>query len=162
MALVASIRHAAITNDYNDGARALKNYLRYAQACSAGDAQAARRVLWEINPAERSAPGAAPAHAVIAQLAERLRQKGYEVETDVGQSGFRCDLAVRARGERRHRLGILVDTDAYYQNANLLERDVLRPRLLRDFGWNVVLVLTKDWFEDSDAVMNAVEKRLAN
>src|SRR6266480_3347308 len=41
MALVSSIRHDAITNEYNDGARALKNYLRYAEACSVGDAQSA-------------------------------------------------------------------------------------------------------------------------
>ena len=95
MALVSSIRHHAITNDYNDGARALKNYLRYAEACSAGDVQSARRVLWEINPAERTAAGTAPTHVVVGQLAAQLRDRGYEVETNVGQSGFRCDLAVR-------------------------------------------------------------------
>jgi hypothetical protein len=161
MALVASIRHHAITNDYNDGARALKNYLRYAEACSAGDVRTARRVLWEINPVERAASSTAPTNVVIVQLASRLRDRGYEVETNVGQSSFRCDLAVRVRDERRYRLGILVDTDSYYQNANLLERDLLQPRLLRNFGWNVVLVLTKDWFENANAVMQAIEQRLA-
>src|SRR5205823_1530504 len=106
MALVSSIRHPAITNDYNDGARTLKNYLRYAEACSAGDAQSARRVLWEINPAESAAASIAPAYVVVGQLAAQLRNRGYEVETDVGQSSFRCDLAVRRRGERCYRLGI--------------------------------------------------------
>jgi very-short-patch-repair endonuclease len=161
MALVSSIRHHAITNDYNDGARALKNYLRYAEACSAGDAPLARRILWEINPAESVAASGAPNNVVLAQLAQQLRDRGYKVDTNVGQSGFRCDLAVRVRDERRYRLGIMVDTDSYYQNANLLERDVLRPRLLRNFGWQVVMVLTKDWFEDSKAVVQAIEQRLA-
>ena len=161
MALVSSIRHHAITNDYNDGARTLKNYLRYAEACSAGDAQLARRVLWETNPAESVVASTAPTNVVIVQLAAELRERGYEVETDVGQSGFRCDLAVRVRGGRSYRLGIMVDTDSYYQNANLLERDVLRPRLLRNFGWKVVLILTKNWFEDANAVMQAIEQRLA-
>lgn len=160
MALVSSIRHHAITNDYNDGARALKNYLRYAEACSAGDAQSARRVLWEINPAEGAAASAPPPNVVMVQLATRLRERGYEVETNVGQSGFRCDLAVRAHGESRYRLAILVDTDSYYQNTDLLERDLFRPRLLRSFGWNVMLVLTKNWFEDANGVMQAVEQRL--
>jgi hypothetical protein len=160
MALVSSIRHHEITNDYNDGARALKNYLRYAEACSAGDAAAARRVLWEINPADSLAARTAPANVVVDQLAAHLRKRGYEVETHVGQSGFRCDLAVRANGESRYRLGILVDTDSYYQNANLLERELLRPRLLRNFGWNIVLVLTKDWFEDANAVLQTLERRL--
>ena len=160
MALVSSIRHHAITNDYNDGARALKNYLRYAEALSAGDLLTARRVLWEINPTENARARVAPTHIVIAQLAGRLRQRGYEVDHDVGQSGFRCDLAIRPATERRYRLGILVDTECYYQNDNILERDVLRPRLLRNFGWNVVLVLTKDWFESADVVMQALERQL--
>lgn len=160
MALVSSIRHHAITNDYNDGARALKNYLRYAEACSCGDLQAARRVLWETNPVERLAATAESTNVVVAQLATRLRERGYEVETHVGQSAFRCNLAVRVGGESRYRLGILVDTDGYYQNSNLLERDVLRPRLLRHFGWNVALVLTRDWLEDSNAVLQGLEQRI--
>jgi superfamily I DNA and/or RNA helicase len=161
MALVSSIRHHAITNDYNDGARALRNYLRYAEACSIGDVQAARRILWEINPAESTAASPTSTHVVITQLAARLRERGYEVTTDVGQSGFRCDIAVRLGGEQRYRLGIMVDTDSYYQNTNLMDRDVLRPRLLRSFGWDVALVLTKNWFENGDAVMQALEQRLA-
>jgi hypothetical protein len=160
MALVSSVRHHAITNDYNDGARALKNYLRYAEACSVGDTKGARRILWEINPAESAAPEAVPANVVVAQLAVRLRERGYEADANVGQSEFRCDLAVRAPGETQYRLGVLVDTDRYYGNQNLLERDLLRPRLLRDFGWNVALVLTKNWLENPDEVLQAIEKRL--
>jgi superfamily I DNA and/or RNA helicase len=160
MALVSSIRHHAITNDYNDGARALKNYLRYAEASSSGDTETARRVLWEINPAEAAALSDTPTNIVIAQLAARLRERGYEVDTNVGQSGFRCDLAIRARGDHRYRLGILVDTDSHYENANILERDLLRPRLLCSFGWSIMLVLTKNWFEDANAVMQTIEQRL--
>ena len=55
MALVSSIKSGQVTNDYNDGARGLKNYLRYAEALSTGDLAAGRRVLREANPA---GPGA--------------------------------------------------------------------------------------------------------
>ena len=34
MAVVSSIRHHAITNDYNDGASALKSFLQYAESAS--------------------------------------------------------------------------------------------------------------------------------
>lgn len=160
MALVSSIRHPSITNDYNDGARALKNYLRYAEALSAGDQQTARRVLWEINPAESTRTNVAPSHIVITEMAALLRERGFDVDLDVGQSGFRCDLAVRGKGEPRYRLGIMVDTDSYYQINNVLERDMLRPRLLRHFGWYVVQVLTKDWFENTDGVLKSIVNRL--
>jgi len=153
MALVTSIRPPAITNDYNDGARTLKNYLRYAEALSAGNGLAARRVLEEINPAESTRLTARPSHVVVEQIAERLRKRGFEVDRDVGQSDFRCDLAVRARGQPRYSLGVMVDTETYYENDDVLERDLLRPRLLRAFGWAVVPVLTQEWLANPDGVM---------
>ncbi len=82
------------------------------------------------------------------------------MDLDVGQSGFRCDLAVRAGLERSYRLGILVDTDPYYQNGNIIERDVLRPRLLRVFGWEILLVLSKDWLDNPAAVVQTIEEKL--
>ena len=45
MALVSSIRSADITNDYNEGANCLKNYLRYAEAASIGDVEIASQIL---------------------------------------------------------------------------------------------------------------------
>jgi DNA polymerase III delta prime subunit len=160
MALVSSIRHPAITNDYNDGARTLKNYLRYAEALSAGNGPAALRVLREVNPAETARTAVRTTHIVVDQLAARLRQRGYQVDLDVGQSGFRCDLAVRSRGELRYCLGVMVDTESYYQNDDVLERDLLRPRLLRNFDWNVILVLSKDWYDNADAVMQFLEEKV--
>ncbi|MCP6756789.1 hypothetical protein NL533_34705, partial [Klebsiella pneumoniae] len=37
MAVISSIQSTAITNDYNDGAACLKNYLRYSEALSSGN-----------------------------------------------------------------------------------------------------------------------------
>jgi len=37
MAVVSSIQFTDITNEYNDGANCLKNYLRYAEAVSVGN-----------------------------------------------------------------------------------------------------------------------------
>ncbi|MGE3803118.1 MAG: AAA domain-containing protein [Gemmataceae bacterium] len=157
MVVISSIHHHAITNDYNDGARCLKNYLHYAEAASRGDLASARRVLHESRAREVEENEAARADAVVADLEACLLQKGYRVERDVGQSSFRCDLAVFKEGDAKFRAGILVDTDAYYRRHNLLERDVLRPRLLRAFGWEIVRVLTKDWYTERDEVLRAIE-----
>jgi hypothetical protein len=160
MALITSFRHTAITNDYNDGARTLKNYIRYAESLSAGNAAAARRVLREMSPSADSRVTEQSQHIVIGQLADQLRKRGHHVDRDVGQSGFRCDLAVRAPDGSRYRLGILVDTEGHYDQDDLLARDLLRPRLLRMFDWKVARVLTKDWLNDSVAVVESVEQRL--
>jgi hypothetical protein len=150
MAVVSTIRHGEITNEYNEGANCLRNYLRYAEAMSAGDVPTAQRVLSSITRwKERLAPATAPADdAVVQQLSALLRERGYIVDQGVGQSHFRVDLAVRLAGEADYRLGILVDTPLQYEQAEPLERDVMRPRLLRAFGWRVESVLGKDWYEN--------------
>ncbi len=57
MVVVSSITDADITNDYNDGANCLKNYLRYAEAVSCGDQASA--ALRACDPSRRRWPGAA-------------------------------------------------------------------------------------------------------
>src|ERR1043165_3162975 len=155
MAIVSSIRHHEITNDYNDGANSLKSFLHYAEAVSTGDAATARRVLENLNPLARKA--LAPAglgDAVVEQLAAALRARGHAVDLNVGQSRFRCDLAVRGSSDGLYRLGILVDTDGHYANANILDRYLMQPSILRAFGWQFALVLTKDWYQNRDDVLS--------
>jgi predicted DNA-binding WGR domain protein len=161
MAVVSSIRHHAITNDFNDGARCLKNYLRYAEAVSIADMATAHRVLRDMQIRAEDERQECEQDRVAAELAAALRQRGYHVDGSVGQSNFRCDLAVRREGDRAYGAAVLVDTDAHYQRTDVLERDVLRPRLLRGFGWRVAHVLTKDWYEDREAVLNGLERTIA-
>jgi hypothetical protein len=159
MVVVSSIRHFDITNDHNDGAAALKNFLQYADATSNGDAVLARRVLESVNPlARRALAPLTQGDAVVAALAAALRKRGHEVDLDVGQSRFRCDLAVRGGAGDEYQLGILVDTNAHYRNANLLDRYLIQPSILRAFGWRVALVLTKDWFHNPEDVLSRLER----
>ncbi|HEX3624097.1 MAG TPA: AAA domain-containing protein [Verrucomicrobiae bacterium] len=161
MALVSSIHYQEITNDYNDGANSLKNFLQYAEAVSKGDAAAARRVLENLNPLSRKA--LAPLNegdAVVEALAKALRSRGHSVDLNVGQSRFRCDLAVRSSPDNFYLLGILVDTDSHYANPNLLDRYLMQPAILRAFGWRFALILTKDWYHNPDDVLNRIEKLL--
>ncbi|MBK8002164.1 MAG: hypothetical protein IPK15_26595 [Verrucomicrobia bacterium] len=161
MAIVSSIRHHAITNDYNDGANSLKNFLQYAEAVSRGDEATARRVLENLNPLSRKALAPfSKGDAVVEQLAAALRQRGHAVDLNVGQSRFRCDLAVRGSVGSMYQLGILVDTDGHYANSNLLDRYLMQPGILKAFGWRFALVLTKDWYHTPDDVLARLEKLL--
>lgn len=163
MAIVSSIQYADITNDYNDGANCLKNYLRYAEAVSTGNSEVSHRVLhgmsrWQATSDDLDGAADDP---VAEQISAALKAKGYIVDRAVGQSHFRCDLAVRRDGEMLYRLAILLDNDSYYDQSDLLERDLMRPRLLRDFGWKVSFVLAKDWYENSAAVLERLDHLLS-
>jgi predicted DNA-binding WGR domain protein len=163
MAVVSSIRWGDITNDHNEGANCFKNYLRYAEAVSEGRAEGAARVLHSLcrwHELENNG-AAAVSDAVSDQLNAALRDRGYLVDRAVGQSHFRCDLAVRRPGDSSYRLGILVDTSEYYEQSDVLERDVMRPRLLQDFGWNVCQVFAKDWYLDRERVVARILRLIA-
>jgi len=161
LVVVSSIRHHDITNDHNDGANSLKRFLQFAEATSLGDVTGARRVLQNLNPLARKALAPVDgSDAVVTALAAALRSRGYAVDLDVGQSQFRCDLAVGKGSESQYQLGILVDTSAHYRNPDLLDRYLMQPSILRAFGWCFALVLTKDWYQNPSAVLARLERLL--
>jgi predicted DNA-binding WGR domain protein len=161
MAVISSIRAEAITNDNNTGAAALKHFLRYAEHLSAGRARAAQQVLQGLNALTRAALRTDDAEdCVVKQLATALRGRGHEVDEQVGQSRFRCDLALRAAGEPHYSLAILIDTTAHYVSRDVFERFVSRPRILQAFGWNLQHVLSSDWLQDREGVLRRIERAL--
>jgi len=97
---------------------------------------------------------------VVQQLKMALEGAGWLVDPAVGMSHFRCDLGVRQEGDRIYRLGVMVDTESYYAQDDLIERDLMKPSLLQAFGWRIAQVLTCDWFRDREAVMARLEQLL--
>jgi hypothetical protein len=161
MAVVSSIRHQAITNDYNDGAAALKGFLQYAELMSGGDLRSARTVLEGLNVhTRRTTQLKTGADHIVQQLAGSLRERGYAVDEQVGQSRFRCDLAIRRPDQSQYRIALLIDTADFYANRNVVERNVTRPAILRSFGWEVMTVLSRDWYHEPNAVLDRIERRM--
>ncbi len=160
MVVASSIRPEQITNDYNDGAHCLKSYLGFSMAMSSGDLAAARRILAELSAKRDDSRKETRISPAAREMTVALRAQGYEVDTAVGQSDFRCDLAVRCPGDREYKLAVLVDSDPYYAQTDALGRDVLRPGLLKTFGWRVVMITAKDWYQDRDWVLERLERAL--
>jgi predicted DNA-binding WGR domain protein len=157
MVLVSSIRHHQITNDYNDGARALKNFLHYAESLSRGEAAMARQVLDGLNPLKRKSLAKESANLLAGQISAALVRRGWTAVTDAGQSRFRCDVAVREPGSDRHQLAVLIEGGGA---ADVLERFHTRPGILRAFGWQVAVVTAKDWWHEPEAVLERIERLL--
>ena len=157
MAVVSSIRSHDITNDYNDGANCLKNYLEYSDAISRGDESRATRILRVLSAQQNERMDDEPrVDAIVQDLSAALIARGFEVSMGVGQSHFTCDLAVRNPGASEHQVAILVDTVSHYAVDNVLERYVQRPGILRAFGWEVIEVLAKDWFHAPEDVLSLI------
>jgi hypothetical protein len=157
MVLVSSIDHTAITNVYNDGANTLKNFLRYAEAVSSGDLAAASGVLAGLRTRELTAPAAGAVTApIVEQVAVALRGRGVDVTTEVGQSAFRCDLALRPPGAESFTTAVLIDRSARLATRTLDERRVTEPGALASAGWRVVQVLATEWESDPQDVLDRI------
>ena len=158
MAVVSTIRAEAITNTHNDGARALRTFLSFAEAQARGDAVHGQTVLATLNPeAQRIFARAAPADALRDAIAAALTARGHTVRTHVGSASFRCDLAILAPDGDRYRLGILLDGNG---TGAIEDRYVFQPAILKTFGWNVIDVPPHSWLRDPSAVIAQIEAAL--
>ncbi|HTI11996.1 MAG TPA: AAA domain-containing protein [Puia sp.] len=163
MAVVSSIRHHHITNEYNDGANYLRRFLHYAEMVSSGQMEMAGTILNSLNAKEDSIQARPSSSIVLRQIKEQLLHAGYEVAEQIGQSDFKCSLAVKAKPEdESYALGILVDDGKHYQNGNLIEQYYQRPAILQNFGWKVLPVFAKDWLHQPQKVMEQILKLIGS
>ena len=157
MAVISSIRYEQITNEYNEGAGYLRRFLNYAELVSCGKMTLARTILDGLTPHKNPGSDALSPTIIRTQIKDQLTAMGYEVAGPVGQSDFKCSLAVkRNAGDEEYALAILIDDEDHYRNENLVEQYYQRPAILRDFGWTVLPVYAKDWLHQPQRVMGEI------
>lgn len=94
-------------------------------------------------------------------IATELRARGYQVDTYVGRSSFRVDLAiVDPRNSDRYCLGILCDGKNYYATPTTRDREVVQPSVLKGLEWQIVRVWSVDWLNNPYAVIDEIVEAL--
>jgi hypothetical protein len=79
---------------------------------------------------------------------QETRLQHLDVESHVGCSGFRIDLAVRDLDSGRYILGIECDGRSYHPNASARFRDIWRLDILEKFRWKIHRVWSQNWWKD--------------
>ncbi len=161
MAVISSIKYHNITNEYNEGANYFRRFLQYAENVSSGNMGIARSILDSLVVNKRNSTTGPAVTIVLKEIKQQLEKLGYEVDAQVGQSGFKCSLAVKKNADdEEYTLSVLIDDDNHYTNNNLVEQYYQRPAILRSFGWRSMHVLAKDWLQQREKVMEEIVKRL--
>ncbi|MBK7884818.1 MAG: WGR domain-containing protein [Chitinophagaceae bacterium] len=161
MAIISSIKHHNITNEYNEGANYFKRFLQYAEMISTGNMQMAGTVLDSLNLQKKLNVTTQPANIILQQIKQQLQMLGYESAQQVGQSNFKCAIAVKVNAnDDAYTLGIMLDDEIHYSNDNLLEQYFQRPAILESFGWRKITVFAKDWLHQPQKVIDQIVKRL--
>jgi very-short-patch-repair endonuclease len=95
------------------------------------------------------------------EVRDRLIQRGYKVDLQIGVSGFRIDLGVRHPDHpERFLAGIECDGAHYHSSKSARDRDRLREQVLAGLGWDIVRVWSTDWFADAAVETDKLVKRL--
>ena len=100
---------------------------------------------------------------IVESVAAEIRKQGYEVDTSVGRSQFKVDIAVLdPESPDKYVLGIMCDGKNYYETKTERDREICQPGVLKGLGWNLMRVWSVDWFMNKDAVMRRIMDQLQN
>ena len=100
-------------------------------------------------------------HSIVNDIAEELRRHQYDVDTWVGRSCFKIDLAVsHPKHPEQYLMGILCDGRNYYETKTTRDREIVQPNVLRSLDWNLMRIWSVDWFENKEKVMARILERL--
>jgi very-short-patch-repair endonuclease len=101
------------------------------------------------------------------QVAESLKERGYNVHSRIGSAGCFVDLAVAdPQFPGRYVLGIECDGVSYRDARSARDRDHLRKWVLEDQGWSIHRIWSADWFHRPQAEIErltaSIERSKAN
>jgi len=153
--IVTSFRPSELSLDEskNEGPKILKRYLEYAFAISNGDKEDAERILRSFGETFGIVPAAIETE-YAQKVAQALREKGYDIDEQVGIGGYRIDIAVRKNG--KYVLGIECDGKLYSTPSSARERDYHRQKYLESRGWRIRRIWSIDWWRDSEREIQTI------
>ena len=94
-------------------------------------------------------------------VARALRNKGWEVHTQVGVSTYRIDLGIVHPDEPGIYLaGIECDGAMYHSSTYARERDKIRQSVLEGLGWTLFRVWSMDWWAHSAKAIDTLHETL--
>jgi len=129
------------------GVEGLKNFLAFAERGTV------------VFPA--MAVGIKNKRNLVTLIANEIAERGYKVDTQVGSSHFKVDMAVvDPDNVNKYILGILCDGENYYETKTTRDREIVQPSVLAMLHWNVMRVWSVDWYESKEKVIDRIMSKL--
>lgn len=116
------------------GVVALKDFLNYAK----------NGMLTQKNHSEASA-----AQGIAESIRQFLQEQGYRVQTEVGHSRFKIDLAVLDPNDNeRYLLGIMLDGENYRAARTTEDREISPFGVLKRLGWHIHRIRSLAYYQN--------------
>ena len=148
-----------VENTKNEGPKLLKKYLQYAKAIANNDyatAEIILKSLCNVNKVKELKFDSPFEEDVYNELTKR----GYIVDTQVGCSRYRIDLAIKHPKEDKYILGIECDGATYHSSRSAKERDLYRQKFLEMKGWRIIRIWSRNWWKDKEKEIERIENEI--
>ena len=136
-----------LTTDAPRGRIIFKNYIEYAKTekLEIGDVSEVKEPMSEFE----------------IFVKEGLEKIGYQVDPQVGVSGFYIDLGIKHKSfTDGYILGVECDGRAYHSSKSQRDNDILRQGVLEDLGWKIYRIWSTDWFYNSQKELNKLDRHI--
>lgn len=138
-------------------------YMCYARAIDRNNREQADQILNSLRERTRPSPDvwAMPESAFEAEVGEFLQSKGFHVNYQVGESGFRIDIGVKHnKDDRRYICGIECDGRRYHSGWRARLNDIWRQEILEKKGWRIHRIWSNEWFGNPKYVQAELLKKV--
>ncbi|MGK7377390.1 AAA domain-containing protein [Planococcus sp. 1R117A] len=153
-----------VASSKSNGPRLFKSYLKYARAVSNGQLERVQEVIQEVNELGNTSVSKQALQfdsPFEEQVYAKLRSLGYDVQTQVGMSGYRIDLAVvHPNDPSRYIMGIECDGAMYHSSKNAKERDIYRQRFLESRGWTIERIWSRNWWKNPTVEIEKMDQAI--
>lgn len=90
-------------------------------------------------------------------VAAQIGQMGYSVQTNIGCSGYKIDIAVvNPEKPAEYILGILTDGTTYYASKTAKDREIVQTEVLKMLGWNLYRLWSPDWWDNPQKIIRDI------
>ena len=148
------------------GREYLHLFMHYARATSQGNQEDQKRYLDLASSLIRSSSVSNSESNVVdsefeQEVASELEKIGFTVSLQIGESGFKIDLAIKHRNEKQgYILGIECDGASYHSSYSARMRDIWRQDILESRGWIIHRVWSTDWWDDPQREIERIKRRI--
>ena len=97
----------------------------------------------------------------VSDIARTIEEMGYRVETHVGLSKLRVDIAVGRIGGDTWEIAVMVDGPAWSERGSAYQREILPRAMLASLGWKqVIRVWLPSWIDERDDILETIRNAM--
>lgn len=146
--LVTSLRSEDLSraNPENRGIITLRNYLKYAE----------QNCKLEFSESHEK-----PDDIISASIAQQLNDMGFLTDTSIGMGLCQVSVGIRDfEDPGRYKIGIIHDGKNHAMIQDVIDREVLKFKVLESLGWKLKRLWTIEWYRDSEKVLKSIIESL--